>query len=201
MRSGLILAGGRSTRFGGGEKSLRLVGGKRMICRVIDALCPVADELVISVRDERQKELLFPFIRGMEFVYDPIKDIGPLSGILAGLERARGDYVVVVACDMPLINTAAVRLLFERAQGHDAAVPGHAGGLIEPLHTVYHREHMLRAVKESIAAGESKISAPLMRMKDVVYVPDEEIRRVDPELETFLNVNRAEDMERIKLKK
>ncbi|HTX43704.1 MAG TPA: NTP transferase domain-containing protein, partial [Methanocella sp.] len=62
MRSGLILAGGRSTRFGGEEKSLKLVGGKRMICRVIDALSPVVDELIISVRDERQRDLLFPFI-------------------------------------------------------------------------------------------------------------------------------------------
>jgi molybdopterin-guanine dinucleotide biosynthesis protein A len=44
MRSGLILAGGRSTRFGGGEKSLKLIGGKHMICRVIDALQGVVDE-------------------------------------------------------------------------------------------------------------------------------------------------------------
>ena len=63
------------------------------------------------------------------------------------------------------------------------------------------REAMLRAVRESIAAGESKISVPLKRLKDVVYVPDEAIKAVDPELETFLNVNRAEDMERIRLKK
>lgn len=199
MRSGLILAGGRSARFGGGEKSLRLVGGKRMICRVIDALCPVTGELVISVRDEQQKDLLFPFISGFDFVYDEVQGIGPLAGILAGLERAKGDYVIIVACDMPLISAAAIRLLFESAKGHDAAVPGHEGGLIEPLHAVYRREPMLRAVKESIAAGERKISAPLKRMKDVVYVPDEEIKKVDPELETFLNVNRAEDMERIRL--
>jgi len=94
-----------------------------------------------------------------------------------------------------------VRLLFERAAGHDAAVPRHPDGLIEPLHAVYRREPMLRAVRESIAAGESKISSPLQRLKDVVYVPDEAVRAVDPGLETFLNVNRAEDMERIRLKK
>ncbi len=201
MRSGLILAGGRSTRFGGGEKSLKLVGDKRMICRVVDALCPVVDELAISVRDERQRDLLYPYISGYYFAYDEVQGIGPLSGIYSGLQRLKGDYAVVVACDMPLISSAAVRLLFERAEGHDAAVPRHPDGLIEPLHAVYRREPMLRAVRESIAAGESKISSPLQRLKDVVYVPDEAIRAVDPGLETFLNVNRAEDMERIRLKK
>ena len=200
MRSGVILAGGRSTRFGGGEKSLKLVGGKRMVCRVIGALCCAVDELLISVRDERQKDLLYPFISGYGFVYDEVQGIGPLSGIHAGLQRAKGDYVVIVACDMPLISTAAIELLFARALGHDAAVPGHADGFIEPLHAVYRREPMLNAVKRSIDAGESKISAPLKRLKDVVYVPDEDIRNVDPELDTFLNVNRAEDMARIRLK-
>ena len=200
MRSGLILAGGRSTRFGGGEKSLKLVGGKRMVCRVIDALCCTVDELVVSVRDERQKGLLVPFIPGRDFVYDEVPGIGPLSGICSGLRRVKGDYVVIVACDMPLISPAAIDLLFDRAAGHDAAVPRHADGFIEPLHAVYRREPMLAAVKASIAAGESKASAPLKRLKDVVYVSDDDIRKVDPELDTFLNVNRAEDMERIRLK-
>ncbi|WP_174591534.1 molybdenum cofactor guanylyltransferase [Methanocella conradii] len=197
MRSGLILAGGRSTRFGGEEKSLMLIGGKRMICRVVEALSPVVDEVIISVRDERQRDLLSPFVSGHEFVFDEIHGIGPLSGVCAGLKRAKGEYVAVVACDMPLINGAAIGLLFDVAEGHDAAVPVHEGGLIEPLHAVYRREAMLDAVKKSIEAGERKISAPLRRLKDVVYVPDDEIRKVDPGLDTFLNVNRAEDVELI----
>jgi molybdopterin-guanine dinucleotide biosynthesis protein A len=201
MRSGLILAGGRSTRFGGEEKSLKLIGGKRMICRVIDALDCTVDELIISVRDERQQDLLYPFISGYEFVYDEVRGIGPLSGVYAGLGRAKGDYVAIVACDMPLINKAAIELLFKKAEGHEAAVPRHPDGLIEPLHAVYKREPMLRAVKECIGAGERKISAPLRRLEDVVYVPDAEIKKVDRDLDTFLNVNRAEDMERIGQKK
>src|SRR5271157_2782797 len=200
MRSGIVLAGERSTRFGGGEKSLQLVGGKRMICRVIDALCGIVDELIISVRDEGQRDILYPFITGHTFVYDEVEGIGPLAGIFASLARAKGDYAAVVACDMPYINKAAIELLFDRAEGHDAAVPRHDNGLIEPLHAVYRRDRMLVAVRESIEASESKISAPLKRLKDVIYVPVDEIRKVDPELDTFLNVNRAEDVEQIKRK-
>ena len=91
-------------------------------------------------------------------------------------------------------------MLFERSEGHDAAVPRHENGYVEPLHAVYKKEPMFRAVKSSLEAGESKISAPLKKLKDVVYVSDDIIRTVSPGLETFLNVNSVEDMEKISAK-
>jgi molybdopterin-guanine dinucleotide biosynthesis protein A len=176
MRSGIILAGGRSTRFGGGEKSLRPVGGRPMICRVRDALDGVVDELVVSVRDEGQRDLVAPLVPGLTFVYDEVRDIGPL------------------ACDMPFLSGKAIGILFERAEGHDAAVPVQENGFLEPLHAVYRREPMLRAVETSMGRNESRISAPLSHLEDVAYVPVEELEKADPGLRTFLNVNRAEDM-------
>ncbi len=198
MRSGIILAGGRSTRFGGGEKSLKPVNGRPMICHVREAVRPIVDEVVFSFRDEGQRDRVFPYLSGSgdPVVYDELHDIGPLAGVMRALEAARGEYVVIVACDMPFVNPRAIELLFERARGHDAAVPRDAGGFLEPLHAVYRREPMIRAVEASIAAGERRIAAPLKRLKDVVYVPLEEIRKVDPDLKTFLNVNRAEDLPR-----
>jgi molybdopterin-guanine dinucleotide biosynthesis protein A len=53
---------------------------------------------------------------------------------------------------------------------------------------------MIRAVEEAVRNGERRIAAPLKYLEDVVYVPLDEIRKVDPELKTFLNVNRAEDL-------
>jgi molybdopterin-guanine dinucleotide biosynthesis protein A len=197
MRSGIVLAGGRSTRFGGEEKSLKQVRGKRMICRVIDALQGVVDEIVISVRDEGQRGLIYDFIQGYRFAYDEKHGIGPLAGIVSCLKLIKGDYVFIAACDMPFINKKAVELLFERAEGHDAAVPQHDNGLIEPLHAVYRRGPMLEAVEASLEAGERRISAPLKHLKDVAYVPVADIKKVDPELDTFLNINRAEDMSRV----
>ena len=201
MRSGIVLAGGRSTRFGGKEKSLEVVEGKRMICRAVDAIRGAVDDVVISVRDERQRDLLSPFLPGYRFVFDEVEGIGPLAGVYSGLREAKGDYAVVVACDMPFISAAAIELLFRRAEGHDAAVPRHENGLVEPLHAVYRREPMLEAVRQSIAAGEGRISDPLRRLRDVVYVPSEEILQVDDGRDTFMNVNRAGDMEGITGKK
>ena len=195
MRSGIILAGGRSTRFGGGEKSLKDVGGKPMICRVRDALAPAVDEVIVSVRDEGQRNLVYPFLReDHRFAYDELRDVGPLAGILPSLKAARGEYVAVVACDMPFVNTRAVELLFAKARGHDAAVPVGPDGFLEPLHAVYRRAPTIRAIERSLAEGEHRITAPLKHLPDVVYVPFEEVRKVDPELQTFTNVNRAEDL-------
>jgi molybdenum cofactor guanylyltransferase len=196
MRSGIILAGGRSTRFGGGEKSLRAVEGKPMICRVREALQPVVDELVVSVRDERQRDLVYPFLSedNHAFAYDRLQGIGPLAGVLESLKLARGEYVFIAACDMPFINSQVIDLLFEKARGHDAAVPAGPGDFLEPLHAVYRREPMIRAVKESLDKGEHRIASPLRHLKDVVYVSYDEIRAVDPDLKTFLNINRAEDI-------
>jgi molybdopterin-guanine dinucleotide biosynthesis protein A len=62
MRSGIILAGGRSTRFGGGEKSLKPVNGQPMICHVREAIKPLVDEIIVSVRDEVQRNRVFPYL-------------------------------------------------------------------------------------------------------------------------------------------
>jgi molybdopterin-guanine dinucleotide biosynthesis protein A len=200
MRSGIVLAGGRSTRFGR-EKSLELVEGKRMICRAIDSICGAVDEVIISVRDERQRDLLVPFVGSYRFVFDQVEGIGPIAGLSSAFKEAKGDYAVVVACDMPYVSIDAIELLFRRAEGHDAAVPRHDNGLVEPLHAVYRRASMIDAIAASRDAGESRISSPLHRLKDVVYVPVEEIKRVSPGRDTFMNVNRAVDMEGINGKK
>jgi molybdopterin-guanine dinucleotide biosynthesis protein A len=201
MRSGIVLAGGRSTRFGGVEKSLELVEGKRMICRAIDSICGAVDEVIISVRDERQRDILAPFVSSYMFVFDEAEGFGPIAGLRSAFKEAKGDYAVVVACDMPYVSTAAIELLFHRAEGHDAAVPRHDNGLVEPLHAVYRRASMLDAIVASMNAGESRVSAALHRLNDVVYVPVEEIDRVSPDHNTFMNVNRAVDMEGINGKK
>jgi molybdopterin-guanine dinucleotide biosynthesis protein A len=166
-----------------------------MICCVRDVFAGLVDEIVVSVRDEPQHERVRDTLgNGFTYAYDEIDGIGPLSGIRSGLMRARGEYVAVAACDMPFISIAAYRILFEAAEGHDAAVPIRENGFLEPLHAVYRRESMLAAVEESLKEGERRLSGPLSRMKDVVYVPVEKFQKIDPGLKTFLNVNTAEDL-------
>ncbi len=166
-----------------------------MICRVKGSLETTVDEVIVSVRDERQRDIVFPYLREeLPFVYDEVHDIGPLAGIYSCLKAAKGDYVVVVACDMPFISPEVIRYLFELAKEHDAAVPVQENGFIEPLHAVYRRQSMIDAVEEAIRLGKRRISAPIDFLKDVVFVPVDKLKDIDPELKTFVNVNRAEDM-------
>ncbi len=194
--SAIILAGGRGRRLGHKEKALIPINGKPIIEHTIEVLEGVVDEIIVSVRGDRQKQLLEEYTTGHIVVVDKYVDVGPLAGILEGLGAAGGEYVFVVACDMPFLNIGVVELLFKRARGHDGALPVGDNGIYEPLHAVYRTGPMLARTKKAIKQGERFILAPIFDLEDVVLVEMDEIRELDPELKTFLNVNTLEDIEK-----
>ena len=197
MRSALILAGGRSRRMGFKEKALIPIGDKTILEHVIASLDGVVDEIIISMRDISQKELLNDYIQGYDVVLDKLQDVGPLSGILEGAKAATGEYVFVVACDMPFINTDAVELLFKYAEGHDAAIPVWENENLEPMHAVYCTRPMAVETEKAILRNEKFVLAPVFKMQDLVFVKIDEIRKLDPDLRTFVNVNTPDDVEKL----
>ncbi len=115
--SGLVLAGGQGSRMGGRDKGLVPYRGKPLVDHVIERLAPQVDELLISANrnlDEYAR-------RGHRVVSDTLPDFqGPLAGVLAGLQAASHEWLLVVACDMPhLPADLAQRLL---GAGADAAI-------------------------------------------------------------------------------
>lgn len=197
MRSALILAGGRSRRMGFKEKALLTIGDKTILEHVIDALDGVVDEIIISMRDATQQELLNNYTQGHDVVLDKFADVGPLSGILEGLRAAKGEYVFVVACDMPYINTDVVKLLFKRAEGYDAAIPVWDNENLEPMHAVYRTRPMALETEKAILRNEKFVLAPVFKMQDLMFVKIDEIRELDPDLRTFVNVNTPDDIEKL----
>ena len=197
MRSALILAGGRSRRMGFKEKALLPIGDKTILEHVIDALEEVVDEIIISLRDVTQQELLKDYTQGYDVVLDKYPDVGPLSGILEGLKAATGEYVFVAACDMPHINNDVVELLFKRAEGHDAAIPVWENENLEPMHAVYRTHPMTVETEKAILRNEKFVLAPVFKMQDLVFANMDEIRELDPDLKTFVNVNTPDDVEKL----
>ncbi len=192
----LILAGGMGSRLGYQEKALIDINGRPLISFIIKALEKAVDDIIISVRDRKQGELIDSWVPGHRFAYDTYKNRGPLAGILSGLSACEEEYCFVAACDMPFINEEAVTLLFQKSSGFDAALPRWDDGSLEPLHAVYRCKPMIRETKKAIESGETVILAPVFRL-NVNYVGMEEIKNYDPELRTFMNVNTYEDLQQV----
>ena len=94
---------------------------------------------------------------------------------------------------MPFVNSRVVDLLFEKASGHDAALPKWEDKKFEPLHAVYSKK-LIPEIEKAFEKGKRSVLTPVFEMKDVVLVDVSEIREIDPELRTFVNINTVEDM-------
>jgi molybdopterin-guanine dinucleotide biosynthesis protein A len=195
MRAGLIVAGGRSTRFGDRDKAVAELAGTPMIRRVADRIAGVVDELVINCREE-QVAAIDDALPGGEpaprFALDRETDEGPTAGITRGLEGVSAEYALVVACDMPFVDPDFVAYLFERAAGHDAAVP-RIGEWFQTTQAVYRTDAMAVACRRALDRGERRTVAPLSELDEVV-IEREEVERV-ASTATFENLNTREAFE------
>lgn len=193
MRAALVLAGGRSTRFGDRDKAVAELAGTPMIRRVVDRVAGVVSEVVINCRADQVDAIIDAFADSdfsPEFAIDRDPDEGPMAGIARGLEAVAAEYTLVVACDMPFVDPAFAAFLFERAAGHDAAVP-RPDEWYQTTQAVYRTKPMAAACRRALDRGDHRIVAPLDDLDEVVIGADEIGRVTTPE--TFENVNTREE--------
>jgi len=195
MRAGLIVAGGRSTRFGDRDKAVADLAGTPMIRRVIDRIDGVVDELVVNCRED-QVDAIRAAVADREevpsFAPDETPDEGPIAGIATGLDAVESEYAFVVACDMPFVDPALADHLFDRAAGRDAAVP-RVDEWFQTTQAVYRAAPMADACRRALERGERRIVAPLDDL-DYVTVDESEVAE-HASLETFENLNTREEFE------
>lgn len=182
--SAAVMAGGRSRRMGR-DKAWIEFEGQPLIARVIAVLREVADEVLIVANDDRYAEL------GPRVVADRFPDGGALGGIATGVGAAAHELVLVAACDMPFTSAATWRLLLERAEGADAVVP-RIRGEYETLHALYSKR-CLPAMDSALASGRMRVIS-FFQDVDVHEVGEADLRRVDPELRSFINLNTPEEL-------
>lgn len=187
--TGIVLAGGKNLRLGR-NKALEKVGGVTIIERVVSRLQPLIDQLIV-VTASRPTELPVP--SQTFFISDIYPESGPLGGIYTGLTVSKNFTNIVVACDMPFLNTALLHHMVALLPGADAVVPRLAEGMIQPLHSIYARD-CLPAIKKLLDARQLAISTFLKDVK-VHYIEQTECRRFDPELLSFFNINRQNDLD------
>lgn len=178
---GVVLAGGDSTRFGtpDDDKALWRFGSKCCLELIVDTLASVtAGPPVIAVRSEDQRAAYAGALdsKTVQFVFDSPAHDGPLAGLRGVAGEIDATWLFCCACDMPLLSRTAVEWLITqlRAQQSDAdsAVGAlaveYADGIIEPLHTLYRREHVLEASERlHRTAGPQDLFAELRRVHTV----------------------------------
>ncbi|MFQ5897698.1 MAG: molybdenum cofactor guanylyltransferase [Candidatus Methylomirabilia bacterium] len=186
--TGVIQAGGKSTRMGGYPKALSYLGRTRMIERVVTVLSAVFSDLLVVTNTPE----LYAFL-GLPTVSDVFPDHGSLGGIYSGLKVAQGDAAFTVACDMPFLHPEVIRLLVSRAEEADVVIPK-VGGQLETMHALYAKA-CLPHMEALLVAKRFKIVGFFDRVR-VREIPEEEVLRFrDPEI-CFMNVNTPEELAR-----
>lgn len=169
----------------GTDKALLQFQGESLLQRAVRTLQGIVDEVIVVGPERRGLNL------GVRFVTDAWPDGGPLAGIAGGLRAIRSDLAFVVACDIPLLSPAVVRYLLTEAErsGSDAVVPI-VRGIPQTLQAAYRRRAL--SVIESPPVKPGRPSASVLEALahlDVHWVPEDELRLLDPDLSAFLGAN------------
>jgi molybdopterin-guanine dinucleotide biosynthesis protein A len=191
--TGVILAGGMSTRLGR-DKAVEPLAGQPLIGRVLSMLSDVTDTSVVVVNDEaRGAELPLP--EDVAVAVDAYPDSGSLGGIFTGLQAASADWALVVACDMPFLNPTLLARMLELRTDHDVIVPV-LDGRPEPTHALYSKA-CLPHMEERLQHGKLKITGFYEDVR-VRYITEDEVNLLDPDRLSFFNVNTQDDLDRAK---
>jgi len=146
--TGVILAGGKSSRMGT-DKSFVTYKGKKLIQYAIETLTPICDEVLISSNNNKYSEF------GLPVIEDVYKDKGPLAGLHAACKFASNERILVLPCDNPEVTIAVFQKLIEYSSLYDAVIPVHALGK-EPLIACY-KKSIYSNIEKSIEKNQLKL--------------------------------------------
>lgn len=192
MATGVILAGGASSRMPG-DKAFMEIAGRPVLEIQLEVIDGLFDEVLIVCNEPRMEKLKHYERPGVRVVAEPVQGKGPLGGILSGIMLSRTDDNFMLACDMPFIKRDAIRAVVDALPGWQVAVPITADGL-EPLHAAYDRS-CAPVIELQLKAGDLKVTRFFEKVV-VRYIPWEELLRYDPTGRLLMNINEPDDMRR-----
>jgi len=186
--SAIVLAGGRSSRFGQ-DKLAVFVDGTSVLDRTIEAAWTVAGEVVVVVGVEGRVDLP-PSIR---VATDPDPDGGPLVGVVAGLEAAENPIVLIVGGDMPWLVAGVLETLLAGLETGSEVAALEVDGRAQQLPIAVRREPALAAARALTSAGGRRLGA-LVEVLETVLVPEAAWRAIDPEAATLRDIDVPDDL-------
>ena len=188
--SGLILAGGRSTRMGGRDKGLQILDGRPMIAHSIERLQPQVGPLVINANQNHSAYETF----GLPIIADVISSfVGPLAGLHAGLNQCSTPYLLSVPCDCPFLPTDLASRLGNAlvSSGADIAYAITINQNQTEHHPVFCllKRNVMVGLSEYLSEGGRKVLSWVSSQSHVEVVFDDD--------SAFLNINTPDDLKSI----
>ncbi len=186
--SGIVLAGGKSLRFGK-DKSQVKIGKRSLLEQVVACVSSICTDVLIIAGEQDIPQIAgYPRLKVVTDVY-PGK--GPLGGIYTGLKASPTHINLVVAGDMPFLNRELLSYMLSSADSFDVVIP-RLGEFIEPLHAVYTKS-CLSPIERMLDKGELRVRQllPTFRVK---YIDSKEIDKFDPHHLSFFNINTKTDL-------
>jgi len=181
--TGVLLAGGRARRMGGHDKGLIELAGRPLAAHALERLQPQVAEVLLNANRNRSEYAKL----GVRVVPDSVEGfLGPLAGLLAGMESAATPLVVTAPCDSPFVPADLVERLGEARTRADAELAvAHDGERQQPVFLLAERG-LAPSLRKWLLAGGRKIDAWFAdhRVVDVPFIdtPD-----------AFININTEEE--------
>jgi len=184
----IILAGGKSRRFGS-NKALYRLNDIPLIQYMTDIVTQITSNIIIITNSPELYNFL-PYPKHS----DLIPATGPLGGIYTGLYYAKAHYNLVLPCDMPFINFQCIEYLYQQSIGYDIAVPVH-DNLFEPLCAIYAKS-CLPNMQIQLTAKKYQICQLYERLKTHRIPFSSALPFYHSKI--FTNINSPQDLELVK---
>ena len=187
--TGVILSGGLATRYDGTEKALLRVGGIRLLDRIYDIYTELFEEIIL-VTNTPQKYLEWDLL----IVPDLFTIRSSLTGIHAGLFFMTNPFAFISACDTPFLKKEVIETVIGKIESDiDIVIPETSAGL-EPLCAAYSRR-CLEAAQHHLEQEKLKV-IKAFRKSRIKTVSEKVLRKQDPDLLSFFNINTSDDLKR-----
>ncbi len=197
--TGVVVAGGKSTRLGQDKRLLRLWGpaGPTLLEHTVEFVAEHCDDVVVVLNDPEAWTKLPGRI-----VPDIYPTGGSLGGIYSGLQAAASPYVFAVAGDMPLLSHDLFAWMIQQPRDYDVLVPRVGQGRarnrlgVESLHAIYSRA-CCEPMRRRLEAGNPQVIGFFPEVR-VTFVEPEVLQRFDPEGNAFINVNTPGELDEVR---
>jgi len=177
--TGIILAGGKSSRMGT-DKGMMFYKGRPMIQHILDPMAKICQRILIVTSNPMYGMF------GFELVKDEKPDYGPVMGVLSGLRRSDTELNLVLSCDAPFVNFELMKQLIRNSDDTDVVAASSSVG-VHPLIAVY-RQNCITAFEQAVKQDEHRLRTVL----DQLEVQEFKAEGKDEEL--LRNLNTKEDL-------